>query len=110
MELRNQNEVVLKVFGQLKVITEKIDELGISSKPWLSIDELSVYIGLKVSTIHQYVHLRKIPSNKVPGGRKLIFKRIEIDNWIENGKTANTHFSPKIISEEIWQGVLDKNE
>ena len=77
MELRNQNEVVLKVFGQLKVITEKIEELGISSKPWLSIDELSVYIGLKVSTIHQYVHQGKIPSNKVPGGRKLIFKRIE---------------------------------
>ena len=110
MNLRNQNEVVLKVFEQLNVIADKIDELGISTKPWLSINELSVYIGLKVSTLHQYVHQGKIPSNKVPGGRKLIFKRQEIDKWIENGKTANTHLCPKIISEEIWQGVLDKNE
>ena len=100
----------LKIFKQLKIIKEKIDELEIPSKSWLTIEDLSVYIGLQVSTIHQYVHLRKIPYYKIPGGRKLIFKRIEIDKWIENGKTDNTQFFPKTISEEIWQGVLDKNE
>ena len=69
-----------------------------------------IIVDIGHSTIHQYVHKGKIPFNKVPGGRKLIFKRQEIDKWIENGKTDNTQFYPTTISEEIWQGVLDKNE
>ena len=52
---------------------------------WLTVEGLSSYIGLKVSTIYQYVNNNKIPFKKLPGSSKLIFSKQEIDRWIELG-------------------------
>ncbi len=53
---------------------------------WLSVDELANYLGLKPSTIYQYVNQDRIPYRKIPGSSKLIFRRSEIDSWILSDK------------------------
>ncbi len=50
-----------------------------------TVDELVEYSGYKKSYIYKLAHQRKIPHYKPPFGRKLFFKKDEVDSWL----TAN---------------------
>ena len=56
-------------------------EQSIQGKEFLTIQELSRYLGIKTSTLYAMVGERKIPHYKV--GRLVRFKRSEIDFWME---------------------------
>lgn len=66
----------------LQQILREISAAKLSRSTWLTIEELSAYIGLKPNTIYQYVHENRIPYNKIPGSNKLLFCRREVDFWI----------------------------
>lgn len=51
---------------------------------YMDIKSLVEYIPLTISTVYTMVHKQKIPFNKI--GKKLVFDRIEIDDWIKNGR------------------------
>jgi excisionase family DNA binding protein len=53
----------------------------LSSKPYLSMEELSRYTGIPKGTLYKMTHRREIPFSK-PGGT-LIFNRKKIDGWLE---------------------------
>ena len=55
----------------------------IKNKEWLTIDELSVYIGYEKKTIYNWTSKCKIPFKKPQGN--LMFNRKEIDLWIKEG-------------------------
>jgi excisionase family DNA binding protein len=55
-------------------------------KQWLSVQELSEYLGLKPATIYQYVAERRIPYHKIPGSQLIKFKIGEIDEWMATGR------------------------
>jgi len=55
----------------------------LKDKEWLTIDELSVYIGYGKKTIYNWTSKCKIPFKKPQGN--LIFNRDEIDLWIKEG-------------------------
>lgn len=61
-----------------------------SAKPkteTLSIDDLVDLTGYKKNTLYRLVHDRKIPFRKpMHGGRKLVFLRSEIDEWMKGKK------------------------
>ncbi|WP_432432086.1 helix-turn-helix transcriptional regulator [Chryseobacterium scophthalmum] len=55
----------------------------------MDINDLMNYVPLKKSTIYSKVSRKQIPYRKI--GKKLIFNKIEINNWINNsGKHLNT--------------------
>jgi excisionase family DNA binding protein len=64
-----------------KIETEKEPEEELSSKPYLSMEELSRYTGIPKGTLYKMTHRREIPFSK-PGGT-LIFNRKKIDGWLE---------------------------
>ncbi|KEY20342.1 helix-turn-helix domain-containing protein [Kaistella antarctica] len=53
-------------------------------KEYMDIKSLVEYIPLTISTVYTMVHKQKIPFNKI--GKKLVFNREEIDDWIKNGQ------------------------
>ena len=55
----------------------------IKDKEWLTIDELSIYIGYEKKTIYNWTSKCKIPFKKPQGN--LMFNRKEIDLWIKEG-------------------------
>ena len=55
----------------------------LKDKEWLTIDELSVYIGYGKKTIYNWTSRCKIPFKKPQGN--LMFSRDEIDLWIKEG-------------------------
>lgn len=77
---------------------------------WLNVDELSKYLGLKASTIYQYVNQNRIPYKKIPGSSKLLFSRSKIDQWIENGNHyAETNHKAKLEANRIWDEINEQH-
>lgn len=54
------------------------------SQEFFSIRELSVYVGVRISTLYAMVGEKKIPHYKI--GRLVRFKRSEIDLWLEGNR------------------------
>ena len=55
---------------------------------YINLEEAAVYLGIKPATLRSWV---KDPDNEVPAhkvGRMWKFKRSEIDEWINSGKSA----------------------
>lgn len=55
-------------------------------KRFLTVEELSCYIGTPVATLYTWTHQKKIPHLKL--GRTLRFDRVEIDGWLESRRVA----------------------
>lgn len=53
--------------------------------PFISLAEASEYLGLSKATLYSYTHNRVLPFYKLRG-RKLYFKREDLDSFIMNDK------------------------
>ena len=56
-----------------------------NNKNILTVDDLIDYTGYSQKQIYKFTSTRAIPHYK-PNGRKLFFKRNEVDNWITQGR------------------------
>lgn len=50
---------------------------------WLSVDEISRYLGVSSDTIYRWIDRQSMPAHKV--GRLWKFKRDEVDVWVKAG-------------------------
>lgn len=51
---------------------------------WLSVDEISTYLGVKRETIYKWINDKNMPAHKI--GRLWKFKKDEVDIWVrQNG-------------------------
>lgn len=53
---------------------------------WLSVDELTAYLGIKRDTVYKWITRRKMPAHKV--GRLWKFRKEEIDSWVRSGAAS----------------------
>lgn len=60
------------------------DENALNER-WLSVEEISQYLGVKRDTIYKWLENRQMPAHKV--GRLWKFQKREIDFWIKSGKS-----------------------
>ena len=68
----------------------------------LSIDDLVDLTGYKKNTIYRLVHDRKIPFRKpLHGGRKLVFLRAEIEEWMKGRRPQSTEEYIDQMEEEL---------
>jgi excisionase family DNA binding protein len=63
----------------------RIEDLLLSQKTVLSLEEASVYTGLSKSHIYKLTSTGGIPCYK-PTGKKLYFDKEELDEWMLRGK------------------------
>ena len=52
---------------------------------WLSVEEISGYLGVKRDTVYKWISEKKMPAHKI--GRLWKFKKDEVDNWVRGGGT-----------------------
>lgn len=76
----------------MKIILEKLENiqvlmqgLSLLTKDYLDINETSKYLRLSESALYKMTSRNEIPFYK-PGGKKIFFKRSELNKWIESGK------------------------
>ncbi len=51
---------------------------------WLSVDDISAYLGIKRDTVYKWIRRRNLPAHKA--GRLWKFRKDEIDSWVRNGE------------------------
>ena len=85
----------------MEIILKKIEELerqSILSKEVLTLEEASQYLQLSKSCLYKMTANKEI-AHYVPGGKKIYFRRTELDNWIFNSKvTSVSEFNQGIES------------
>ena len=59
------------------------------TKGIFDVEGLAEYTGFKVSYIYQLTHFNKLPHYK-PGGKKIFFKKEEIDEWLTSKRVKTT--------------------
>ncbi len=55
-----------------------------ASERWLSVDEISAYLGVSKESIYRWVETGKMPASKV--GRQWRFKASDVDKWVRDGQ------------------------
>jgi excisionase family DNA binding protein len=48
---------------------------------WLSVEEISVYLGVTKDTVYKWLSEKKLPAHKV--GRLWKFKKEDVDVWVK---------------------------
>ena len=66
--------------------TDGIDyiEVKMDSDNWISLNEISTYLGVSRETIYKWIEKRDMPGCRI--GRNWKFKKSEVDAWIHSGK------------------------
>lgn len=54
---------------------------------WLSVDEISAYLGVKRDTICSWINKKRMPAHKI--SRLWEFKEDEVDQWVRAGGEAD---------------------
>lgn len=72
-------------------------------KDFISVREVSKILDISVSHIYFLTHSKQIPFYK-PNGKRLYFKKSEIENWLN----ANKRLSSKEINEQASNYISNK--
>lgn len=54
---------------------------------WLSLEEISMHLGVSKDTIRSWIKKDTIPFHRV--GRQYKFRLSEVDEWVESGASAD---------------------
>jgi len=84
---------------KLELIESYIISCNISSKEVLTFDEAATYLGFSKSALYKMTSKKEIPFY-VPGGKKIFFRRTEIDEWIFKNKINSS--DDLILENEIY--------
>jgi excisionase family DNA binding protein len=56
---------------------------GGAESPWMTVRDAAAYLGCSRHTLYRYTAAKAIPHRKRRGGQGLLFRRDELDRWIE---------------------------
>lgn len=56
---------------------------------WLSVEEISKYLGVSSDTVYRWIERHSMPAHRM--GRLWKFKKDEIDEWVKAGGAAADH-------------------
>lgn len=79
MDISNTNE-------NLETLVKKQNVL---EKEFLTLEEAADYLSLSKSAMYKMTSKREIPFYN-PGGKKIYFKKEELNNWIISGKVKSS--------------------
>lgn len=76
---------------------------GKSEAKYLTAQEAANYVGLTLGYLYKLTSSHKIPFYN-PGGRKLIFKRCELDAWIDSARVSPDDELERRIQTQMMMG------
>ena len=83
--MENENQILDK----LTLIAEKIDEQNMLQKAVLNFNVACKYIDVSPSHLYKLTIAKQIP-HFCPQGKKLYFRRDELDDWLLRNRQATT--------------------
>lgn len=65
------------------IVLEQIDRDRSADSPWLDVEGAIAYLGFSRHRLYKLTAARAIPFHKKRGGQRLLFRRKELDRWVE---------------------------
>lgn len=96
----SQEEMIL---NKLSEIANKLDEQNLLQKTVLNFNEACSYLDISQSHLYKLTSTRQIP-HFCPQGKKLYFKRVELDEWLQRNRQSTTDEIEKQVSENLIRG------
>lgn len=90
------NEIL--ILDKLTEIAQKLDEQNMLQKPVLNFNEACKYLDVSPSHLYKLTSAKQIP-HFCPQGKKLYFRREELDHWLQRNRQQTT--------EELEESVTD---
>jgi excisionase family DNA binding protein len=56
--------------------------------PFLTVPEVADHLRCSARSIHELTRFRRIPHRKLPGGRRILFLRAELDAWVDGRRAG----------------------
>jgi excisionase family DNA binding protein len=85
MQMQEQNAILSK----LSEIVSKLEEQNILQKIILNLSEAAKYLDISESHLYKLTSSKQIP-HFCPQGKKLYFRREELDNWLQRNRQSST--------------------
>ena len=63
------------------------------SNRWLSVEEISDYLGVSKDTVYAWINKRNMPAHRI--GRLWKFKAEEVDDWVRSGGASENEGQTK---------------
>jgi excisionase family DNA binding protein len=92
----NENDIL----QQLHVIRKELAELKVTQKEVLNFDEACEYLSISASHLYKLTSTHQIPCYQ-PNGKKLYFRRCEVDEWLLRNRKAATNEIEKMASDYV---------
>ncbi len=88
------------ILDKLSEISNKLDEQNLLQKTVLNFNEACKYLDVSPSHLYKLTSTRKVP-HFCPQGKKLYFKRLELDEWLQRNRQSTTDEIEKEVSENM---------
>jgi excisionase family DNA binding protein len=88
------------ILNKLDKIVELLENQKVAQKTILNFNEACAYLDVSLSHLYKLTSSRQIP-HFCPQGKKLYFKREELDQWLlRNRQTTNQEIA-ELVEEEL---------
>lgn len=77
------------ILDKLTEIAEKLDEQNLLQKTTLTFNEACKYLDVSPSHLYKLTSTKQVP-HFCPQGKKLYFRRDELDTWLQRNRQAST--------------------
>lgn len=74
-----------KIIERLEAIEFLIFDQNLLKKEMLTLNEASIYLDMSTSHLYKLTSGRQVP-HYCPNGKKLYFKRSELDQWLQRNR------------------------
>lgn len=98
---------VVDFLKNISELTVKIDEQNLLQKPVLNFAEACRYLHISESHLYKLTSQKKIP-HFCPQGKKLYFKRDEIDQWLLRNRQSSADEIDKVAADYIIRNKRDR--
>jgi len=99
------NEIL--ILEKLTEIVNKLDEQNLLKKPLFNFNDACKYLDVKPSHLYKLTSLRQVP-HFCPQGKKLYFKREELDQWLQRNRQSTKAEIAVQVEEELAKSKRSK--
>lgn len=89
-----------KIIQMLSSIEQKLNEQTLLKKDVLNLNEACAYLDISASHLYKLTSAKTIP-HFCPQGKKLYFKRIELDDWLLRNRQSSSDEMEKAATDYI---------
>lgn len=79
-------EIIIKKLEALEALV-KNQKYKYKDKEFLDVKEAAGYLNLSTSTLYKMTSRKELP-HYIPGGKKIYFRKRELDEWISEAKVT----------------------